>query len=353
MRIAVYTIALNEEKHVARWYESSQEADYHFILDTGSTDRTVAIAKKLGINVIRANVEPWRFDVARNTALALLPKDIDMCVAMDMDEILMPGWREKLETVTGNNVLVQNTFTFSFNEDGTPGMQFGATRIHSRTGYMWKYPIHEVITPYGEGERPRVWCDLEMQHHPDREKSRAQYLPLLALATKENPVDARMSFYYGRELMYQGKNRESYFELMRFISLPSGWSGDRSDAMRYIAQVCDEAMEAEYWYKQSIAEAPERREGYVKLARHMYFHERHAEALKMSEKALAITERPLAYMCEDWAWNWEPWDIASISAWVIGEKSKAIEYGKKALELGPHVARLAENIAHYTKNNNE
>jgi len=28
MKIAVYTIALNEEKHVQRWYESVKDADY-------------------------------------------------------------------------------------------------------------------------------------------------------------------------------------------------------------------------------------------------------------------------------------------------------------------------------------
>ncbi len=48
MRIAVYTIALNEEKHVKRWYESAKDADYLLIADTGSTDKTVEIAESLG-----------------------------------------------------------------------------------------------------------------------------------------------------------------------------------------------------------------------------------------------------------------------------------------------------------------
>ena len=49
MKIAVYTIALNEEKFVERWYESAKDADYLMIADTGSTDKTKRIAKKLGI----------------------------------------------------------------------------------------------------------------------------------------------------------------------------------------------------------------------------------------------------------------------------------------------------------------
>ena len=88
MKVCVYTIALNEEKHVERWYNSSKEADLHIIADTGSTDRTVEIARSLGIQVYNIHIKPWRFDDARNAALALVPSDADYCVIMDMDEAL-------------------------------------------------------------------------------------------------------------------------------------------------------------------------------------------------------------------------------------------------------------------------
>ena len=48
MKVAVYAIALNEEQFVERWFESAKEADYLLIADTGSKDKTVNIAKKLG-----------------------------------------------------------------------------------------------------------------------------------------------------------------------------------------------------------------------------------------------------------------------------------------------------------------
>ena len=52
MKVAVYTIALNEEKHVQRWYDSAKDADYLLIADTGSTDKTVELAKSLGMLLI-------------------------------------------------------------------------------------------------------------------------------------------------------------------------------------------------------------------------------------------------------------------------------------------------------------
>ena len=86
MKVAIYTIAKNEEQFVKRWYESAKEADYLFILDTGSTDNTVSIARELGIDVEIEIITPWRFDVARNTALDYLPHDIDYCIALEMEE---------------------------------------------------------------------------------------------------------------------------------------------------------------------------------------------------------------------------------------------------------------------------
>jgi glycosyltransferase involved in cell wall biosynthesis len=48
MKIAIYTIALNESQFVESWYNSAKEADYLLIADTGSTDETVEKAFQVG-----------------------------------------------------------------------------------------------------------------------------------------------------------------------------------------------------------------------------------------------------------------------------------------------------------------
>ena len=45
-KVVVYAISKNEEKFVDRWYESMKEADAIYVLDTGSTDKTVEKLKK-------------------------------------------------------------------------------------------------------------------------------------------------------------------------------------------------------------------------------------------------------------------------------------------------------------------
>src|SRR5690348_5426988 len=85
MKVAVYTIALNEAAHAERWAASAVEADYRIVADTGSTDGTVERLTRAGVTVHSIRVRPWRFDVARNAAMALLPADVDVCLSMDMD----------------------------------------------------------------------------------------------------------------------------------------------------------------------------------------------------------------------------------------------------------------------------
>ena len=97
MKICVYAISKNEEKYVSRWVKSMKEADEIYVLDTGSTDNTVNKLQELGVNVTQKIITPWRFDIARNESLKLVPVDTDICVCTDLDEVFEPGWRKKLE----------------------------------------------------------------------------------------------------------------------------------------------------------------------------------------------------------------------------------------------------------------
>ena len=142
MRIAVYAIAKNEEQFVRRWAESTVDADHRLILDTGSTDNTLHLADSHAINTLKAEFNPWRFDVARNHALSLLPDDIDMCIALDMDEILNPMWREQLEYYLGARPDVTRPrykYVWSWNPDGSEGLVFeslGARKSYFFTAFV-------------------------------------------------------------------------------------------------------------------------------------------------------------------------------------------------------------------------
>jgi glycosyltransferase involved in cell wall biosynthesis len=85
VKTCVYAIALNEIKHVDKFMEASKDADVVLVCDTGSTDGTVERLRELGAVVHCIKQQPWRFDVPRNTALNLIPSDIDICLSIDLD----------------------------------------------------------------------------------------------------------------------------------------------------------------------------------------------------------------------------------------------------------------------------
>ena len=351
-KIAVYTIALNEEQFVERWYESAKNADYLLIADTGSTDATVETAKKLGINVIEIFVKPWRFDDARNASLAALPVDIDMCVQLDMDEILLPGWREEIENALkqgATRIRYNYTWNWKDPEETIPATTFGGDKIHARHGYRWKHPVHEVIVPYGETVEKQVWTKLELHHHPDNTKSRGQYLPLLKLSTQEDPNDDRNAFYYARELFFYRKYTEAATEFKRHLSLPTAvWAPERAASMRYLAKI--DADNREEWLMKAHMEAPWRREALVELAQHFYATESWGPCAHFAKKALAIEEKPLDYLCEEFAWGYLPWDLAAISSYYDENYEAAKFYGAKALEMDPANQRLIDNMKFYEAN---
>jgi glycosyltransferase involved in cell wall biosynthesis len=346
MKVAVYTIALNEEQFVETWYNSvKDEADYLLIVDTGSTDKTVEKARALGINVAEISVKPWRFDTARNASLALVPTDMDYCVPLDMDEIMLPGWRAELQKAfDADATRPRYKYVWNWNEDGTPGLTFGGDKIHKRHGYRWKNPVHEVLVP-DRMQNVEFWTDAVMEHHADNTKSRAQYLPLLKASVDEDPYDDRNTFYYARELYFYNHYEESVVYFKKHLALPNArWAPERAASMRYIGKIVRE--EAELWFTLAAKEAPGRREPHVDLAKYYYGISDWDNCYKQSIKALEIAEKPLEYLCEAEAWGYTPFDMASISAYNLGKYEEAKEYAIKALEISPpdQIERLKSNL---------
>lgn len=344
MKVAIYTIALNERQFVDKWFEAAKDADYLLIADTGSTDGTVERARELGINVVEIRVSPWRFDDARNAALAALPIDIDMCISLDMDEVITPNWREPLEKAWKMGVTrPRYKHIWSWNDDGTPGLEFSYDHIHTRKNYRWRHPVHECLYVYGTEEK-QMWIDeIETHHHPDPTKSRSQYLPLLAMSVKEDPYNDRNAFYYGRELYFYGRYAEAAVELKRHLNLPTAtWAPERAASMRFIGKSLP--AEAEIWFRKAIDQAPGRREPFIDLAKLYYERQDWTSCLQAAKDALAIKEKPLEYLCEAESWGYAPHDYASIAAYRLGFFDEALEYAKAAVEIEPENERLQSNL---------
>lgn len=347
MQIAVYTIAKNEEQFVERWAASAADADFILLADTGSTDETADIAFDLGVNVSFIGVSPWRFDDARNAALASIPAQIDLCIALDADEVLQLGWREHLETLDPQITRPRYKYVWSWNADGTEGLTYSGDKIHARNGYRWKHPVHEVLTPSLGTNEVQGWTGLEIHHHPDHTKSREQYGPLLEWAVLEDPSDDRNAYYLGREYFYMQDWDKAKTELLRYLDLSTAvWPPERSAAKRILAKC--EPDRAEFWLLSAAAEAPDRREPWVDLAQHYHNTFRWADCYSSALRALGIIEKPLEYICEAQSWGAVPHDLAAISAYHLGLPA-CLDHGAMAVSMEPSNERLIENYAFYVQ----
>lgn len=342
MLIAVATIAKNEEQFVQRWANSCVDADYRFILDTGSEDNTVANASRVGVDCEVKVFHPWRFDDARNYAMSKIPDDIDYVIWLDMDEVLQPNWRKHLETATATRPRYK--YIWSWNADGSEGLTYAGDKIHSRHGYVWKHPVHEVLKPVDIVETQEFVEGLQIHHYPDSSKSRSQYLPLLELAVAEDPRDDRNQFYLAREYYFNGNYGKSQYHFMQHLEL-SQWNPERAASHRYIAKMRPETEEFHLY--RAVAEDPNRRESWIELAK-LYYRREDWQACKSScEMLLRIKEKPLDYLCEAEAWGYLPYDLMAISCYYLKDKEQAEHYGTLALSLLPNDERLKNNLIFY------
>jgi tetratricopeptide (TPR) repeat protein len=340
MKIAVYTIAKNEEKFAKRWADSCAEADYRVVLDTGSTDMTADVLADCGVTVAHATIEPWRFDNARNVALDLVPADADLCVTLDMDEVLQPGWRQAIEAVWHPGLTrIWYSYVWSWSADGTPGVQFQADRTHARHGYYWKHPVHETLKPCADTVERYARAAMAIHHHPDHEKPRSQYLPLLELSVREDPQDDRNAHYYGRELMFAGRYQEAIIELERHLSLPSAtWKSERAASCRYIAQ-CHEAMgdlnRATVALIRSCNEEPNEREPWLYLARMLRMREQWPAATIAVNECLRRSADANTYLNDPLCRGSYPYHLGAVCAHYSGMIELSLEWIAIAARISP------------------
>ena len=349
-KVCVYAITKNEEKFVKRWVNSMKEADEIYVLDTGSTDNTVNLLKELGVHVKELIIEPWRFDVARNESLKLVPLDTDICVCTDLDEVFVPGWRKVLEDIWQKDTTrLAYNYNWSLDNKNNPLVNFYIEKIHSRNNYIWKHPVHEVLYYIGNNKENKITTDkITLNHYPDKEKNRSSYLPLLELSVKEEPDNDRNMHYLGREYMYYGRWHEAIETLIKHLNLKSAtWKDERSASMRFIARCykqLDRIEEARMWLDKAIKETPYLRDPYVERALLENSLDNYKDVEYYSKKALEIKSHKKNYINEIFSWNNTIYDLLSVSLYYQEKYNESLKYANKALEMEPDNERIQNNI---------
>src|SRR5574344_219294 len=347
MKVIVYTICKNETQFINRWYESMKEADELYVLDTGSTDNSVDLLSHLGVNVKTKIIKPWRFDIARNESLKMIPLDADICVCTDLDEVFNAGWRKVLEDVWQKGTTrCRYIYNWKLDEYNKPIISFYYEKIHARNNFKWINPVHEVLE-YAGLENYVTTDEIILNHYPDQNKSRSSYLPLLELSVKENPLNDRNWHYLGREYMFYHKYQKAIDRSEHHLSLKTAtWKDERSASMRFIARSYSKLniiSEAIMWYDKAIKETPYLKDPLIVKAILMYQIHNYPICEKLIRRSFKIKTNEHSYINEIFTFDHSAYDMLSLIYANKHDYKKALFYVKKALKISPNDLRLQKN----------
>jgi len=278
MKIYIYSIAKNEEKFAKRFIDSCKGADKVIVCDTGSTDNTKKILQENGAEVYDIQVSPFRFDLARNMALSYC-NDADVVIALDLDEVLLDGWREKIEkNWTEGTTMLRSKMIFGWKDEKQTIPSYGvwSVKIHSPHSHIWTDPIHEHLLLRGGIDEKTITIDEEiMRHYPDFSKEeRNTRIDMMIKWVKDEPNNTRASYSLGREYYNKGRYRDAYNELKRYLTISVAYTEkerfSRASSCNMIAnsliQLKADPNEIMTWFLRAVSENPSQREPWVNLA---------------------------------------------------------------------------------------
>src|SRR3954465_10277402 len=207
--ISLCMIVREEEAMLPRSLAAAApHVDEVIVVDTGSTDRTIEIAREFGATVIETE---WTgdFGAARNVSFDAATSD--WIVYLDADEVMGEGQGARLRELLGPTwrealFLVETNHTGDL-EDGT-AVHHNALRVfRNRPEYRFEGRIHEQIAHRLPGDLPEriETTDIKVEHYgylgvvrEEKDKSRRN-LELLQRQLEENGETPFLHFNLGSE----------------------------------------------------------------------------------------------------------------------------------------------------------
>ena len=229
-RLSVCVIAKNEEKFIGQCLASVKGvADQLIVVDTGSTDRTVEIARQHGAEVSHFE---WcdDFSAARNAALEQARGD--WVLVLDADEELPVEQHERLKADLRNGKVIASRLPLVNRGQEAEGRSYLPRLFRNAPGAYFRGRIHEQVFPSliavgkawglgtGLGSAQLLHYGYAKELVSDRSKIQRN-LRLLRQAVEEDPDDPNLVMNLGLELVRSGDLEASLGHYRRAFALMS------------------------------------------------------------------------------------------------------------------------------------
>ena len=233
--LSVCLIVKNEEKVLARCLNCAKQfADEIIVVDTGSTDKTKAIARVFTKNVYDF---PWinDFSKARNFSFEKATKDYIMW--LDADDVVSKENVEKINNLKKSSCPADIYFfkyEIAFDESGNPTFSYFRERIVKRElNFKWEGFVHEAIVPRGKIER----INISIEHRKISQNPPKRNLLIYEEKLKQGVLfSPREQFYYARELFFNNKIKKCISVLKKYLKNENLFLANKIDAHVILAK---------------------------------------------------------------------------------------------------------------------
>lgn len=369
-------IARNEESTLPRLIESLKGVDDIVVLDTGSTDHTVVVAKSLGAKV--TSVEDMFIETPKNSDIALFKQrygfkptfttesrlfnyaaarnyamtlaENDFCFQPDCDEIV--EWNiEKVKELLPTCDQLSYKFCFAHNPDGTPALEFAHCKFFRKSVAHWTKKVHEIVTARDDlEERENVnrilFTDAIYLHHwQETNDNRSNMLPKLEYSILEKEKDDRNTYYLAREYYYNKQLTTALKMFEKYLELP-GWPPEQGQALIFMGDCykwLGDRQKAVETYHRAIIKDCTRREPFFALGGSYAEWGDPRKAVIFLVAALEIPLNPNYYLNEMNLYTWKIHDMLSLLYDKLGEDEKAKYHWLEAVKAAPDDQRIINN----------
>ena len=359
--ISLCMIVKNEERFLAQCLRSVADiVDEIIIVDTGSTDRTIEIAKDFGATVLQ---RPWRNDFAwaRNESIKLATRR--WILFLDADEELTPESKSAVVQLRSAPAYHHAVWVRCFNRSddyrGTGDMSHTLIRIFPNNERIrFRGLIHEFPSLDDSANGlDAVLSPISIVHYgylkdvvAERNKKQRN-LEIVKSATEQDPSDSFHWFNLGTTAFQVGdyeQSRDALEEMLRRNG--SARRGFIPNGYAVLAEVyCDklnDPVRGEQVSREALRVAPRYANGHFQLGKALIAQKRYGEA---REAYLAAIEdgayAHLQFVIDDQVYVWKAHSEIGSSYVAEGDNEKAAEWFAKGLANAPAVHPLQVNYA--------
>lgn len=238
-KISLCMIVKNEEKNIRRCLDSAKDyVDEIIIVDSGSTDSTMEIAKEYGAKIIEIDWE-YDFGAARNVGLSHATGD--WIIALDADEELVledKNGLQKLANVPINRQISYLVRIENIMDDGQVDHHMARFFPNAPT-VQYAGKIHEQVVSNDPDFMSVVTVTIKIKHYgyttaimDDKDKG-ARNKDLLNTELSKNPDSDFYKYHLGITLQVQGKHDEAEKAFEEWDKITASHEGQEDVSVGY------------------------------------------------------------------------------------------------------------------------